>query len=125
MLLIVRDPQTRARAIEAIANLDYSKPKQVDIREYKSKRSNPQNDAFHGICADAAQYIGCSTEEAKRMIKADLLGTMIVEKEGFKFEVLRSTADLNVQEMSQLIEQATAWCIERDIPLRQFAWEYS
>lgn len=122
---ILRTPMQRSALSEFLLSVPAEPVHEVIVREWKSKRSNPQNDKFHALCQDAGNYIGCSTEEAKRMIKADLLGTIVVEKEGFKFEVLRSTAQLNVQEMSELIEQATAWCIERDIPLRQFAYEYA
>lgn len=119
---ILRTDLQRFAAIECINALPTDKLHEVIVREHKSRRSYPQNDMFHAICADAGNYIGCSTEEAKRMMKADLLGTVIVEKDGFKFEVLRSTATLNVEEMSALIEQALAWCAERGIPISSTAY---
>lgn len=84
--MIVRDPITKARAIELIANLDVSKPKQVEISEYRRKRSIPANSRYWvGVVTPIADHTGHTPEEIHEILKEQFCPAKEVELSGKKF----------------------------------------
>lgn len=98
MLLIVRDALTRARAIEAIANLDYSKPKQVEISEHRRRRSLNANARYWvGVVTPVANHTGHTPEEIHEIMKEQFCPAKEVELSGKQF-LRKSTTALSVSE---------------------------
>lgn len=112
MQLIVRDGQTRARAIEAIANLDYSKPKQVDISDYRRRRSLNANARYWaGVVTPIADHTGHTPEEIHEILKEQFCPAKEIELSGKQF-MRKSTTALNVTEFMDYCTRCEVFAIE-------------
>ncbi len=92
---------------------------EVILRPYNKNRSLEQNDMFHAWCGTIADQTGHSKGEIKDIIIESVFGTEdFLNLKGEKRSRLRSTSDLNVSEMSELIERAMQLGIElgADVP---------
>ena len=99
--------------------IDKDKPVEVIMRLYNKNRSLEQNDMFHAWCGTIADQTGHSKGEIKDIIIEHVFGAEdYVNLKGEKRSRLRSTSDMNVREMSELIERATQLGIElgADVP---------
>ena len=85
-------------------------PLTVTISDKKSKRSVQQNAYAHKLIGLIAEHQGESLESVKRQIKHRI---GLIEKRMINGELIteiRSTADLNKDEFSKLIEQVITVC---------------
>lgn len=92
---------------------------EVILRPYNKNRSLEQNDMFHAWCGTIADQTGHSKGEIKDIIIESVFGTEdFLNLKGEKRSRLRSTSDMNVSEMSELIERAVQLGIElgADVP---------
>jgi hypothetical protein len=99
--------------------IDKDKPVEVIMRLDNKNRSLEQNDMFHAWCGTIADQTGHSKGEIKDIIIEHVFGAEdYVNLKGEKRSRLRSTSDMNVREMSELIERATQLGIElgADVP---------
>ena len=102
--------QVRWRVIEHIEMLDLEgdTPYEVIVRPYKSSRSVEQNNLLHSWIREIANETGHTVEEIKDHICAEFLGTKdYVGLDGKPRSRLMTTSELNVEEMSALIERVT------------------
>ena len=109
-LLKNRAYQVRWRVIEHIETLDLEgdTPYEVIVRPYKSSRSVEQNNLLHSWIREIANETGHTVEEIKDHICAEFLGTKdYVGLDGKPRSRLMTTSELNVEEMSALIERVT------------------
>ena len=109
-LLKHRAYQVRWRVIEHIETLDLEgdTPYEVIVRPYKSSRSVEQNNLLHSWIREIANETGHTVEEIKDHICAEFLGTKdYVGLDGKPRSRLMTTSELNVEEMSALIERVT------------------
>jgi hypothetical protein len=105
---IIRNDGTQARCIRDISNLEYDKPHEVIIKPYKHVRSVEQNNLLHSWVREIANETGHTVEEIKDHICAEFLGTKdYVGLDGKPRSRLMTTSELNVEEMSALIERVT------------------
>ena len=102
--------QIRWRCIEKIESLDLEEgiPYEVVIRPYKYSRSVEQNNLLHSWIREIANETGHTVEEIKDHICAEFLGTKdYVGLDGGRRTRVIATSELNVEEMSALIERVT------------------
>jgi|TARA_R110000824_G_scaffold75573_1_gene191709 hypothetical protein len=102
--------QVRWRVIEHIETIDLEgdTPYEVIVRPYKSSRSIEQNNLLHSWIREIANETGHTVEEIKDHICAEFLGTKdYVGLDGKPRSRLMTTSELNVEEMSALIERVT------------------
>lgn len=96
----------------------------IDITKKQVKRTLNQNSYFHACCGLLAQYSGYTIEEIKKIIK-DQLEFMKYTKNNHEF--YRSSADLNKEEFSDLIEFTISFGAEHgcNIPSSEDYLKYS
>ena len=105
---IIRNDGTQARCIKDISDLEFDKPHEVIIKPYKHVRSVEQNNLLHSWVREIANETGHTVEEIKDHICAEFLGTKdYVGLDGKPKNRLMTTSELNVEEMSALIERVT------------------
>lgn len=95
--------------------------KKIDIKVIKPRRSLNQNAYLHLILGEFAMFVGCTLEEAKLLYK-QLPGNKSIyvykkEVKGKEFEFVRSSADLNVEEMNKSIDTLHEWAVKMGHPL--------
>ena len=99
--------------------IDEDQVLEVIMRPYNKNRSLEQNDMFHAWCGTIAEQTGHSKGEIKDIIIEHVFGAEdYVNLNGEKRSRLRSTSDMNIGEMSELIERAIQLGIElgADVP---------
>ena len=112
MLLIVRDDRSRARAIEAIANLDYSKPKQVEIGEHRRRRSLTANARYWvAVVTPVADHTGHTPEEIHEIMKEQFCPAKEIELSGKRY-LRKSTTALSVTEFIDYCTRCEVFAIE-------------
>ena len=79
---------------------------EITINRKPHRKSLNQNNYFHGpICEAFADYIGCTTLEAKEILKQHFLKREVVSKNtGKSLEFVPSIATLNKDEMRKFID---------------------
>ena len=90
----------RNKALTYMTSL-IAKDAKIELKEFKPKRTLPQNSYFHACCKLLSEYSGYTIPETKIIIK-DQLEFMHYQKGGHKF--YRSSADLDKMEFIELIE---------------------
>ena len=99
--------------------IDEDQVLEVIMRPYNKNRSLEQNDMFHAWCGTIAEQTGHSKGEIKDIIIEHVFGAEdYVNLNGEKRSRLRSTSDMNIGEMAELIERAVQLGIElgADVP---------
>ena len=107
--IILRGKAQRAFAVERINALNPSKIWEIVIRPYRKPRTLDQNALIHSWFALIASETGNDPEDVKEALKAKFLPARFVDIDGEMIEVRRSTAKLNVQEMSEFCNRMQAW----------------
>jgi|TARA_Y100000310_G_scaffold202006_1_gene202087 hypothetical protein len=103
---IIKSEGVRERCLQDIYRLDYAIPHEVVIRPYKHVRSVEQNNLLHTWVREIANETGHTVEEIKDHLCSEFLGTKdYVGLDGSHRRRLIATSELNVEEMSALIER--------------------
>ena len=115
MLYNLSMPLDRER-FAARANALLQKGSVTDLTE-KTLRTHNQNSYLHLIIGAVAMDVGVTLEYAKREYFKKLVNRdHFVRKEQDRFsgeiEVIRSSADLTIEEMSMAIDRFKRWCAE-------------
>ena len=105
---VLRSEEVRDKCLKNLSEvvLEKEKPMEVVLRSYKKNRSLEQNDMFHGWCGAIADSTGHTKAEIKDILVETVFG--VEEYLNLNGEVrsrVRSTSDLNTNEMSDLIER--------------------
>lgn len=88
----------------------------IEIKKLSGKRSLNQNNYFYLLTAAFAVETGYNPEEVKTLIKRSVCPDMFVyEKKGQKF--LKSTADLNKEDMSIVVDRFIKYASENGVML--------
>lgn len=87
----------------------------VELTEKKPQRSLAQNSYLHTILSYFASEYGITADEAKvnyykRLVNPDIYVRKHTNKKGKEVEYLRSSADLDKEEMSLSISRFRDWC---------------
>jgi len=80
----------------------------VEVKQIRKTRSTWQNRWFHAVVKEVSEYTGYELEEAKVILKRK--GGLAYKKKGHEF--LRSTADLDTKEFSELMEKIIRVCAQ-------------
>ena len=88
--------------------------KVVEVKEYKPKRTSPQNRYFHALLGIVAMQTGnaladVKTEYFKKYCNAEIFVTRRDDKLLGSVEILRSSADLDTAEMTTAIDRFVRW----------------
>lgn len=99
---------------EALRDIPNAKICIVDLTEKKQNRSLAQNAYYHVIIAYFASEYGVSKEQAecdyfKRLCNKDIFVRTVVNRKGKEVESLRSSADLDKEEMSLALTRFRNW----------------
>lgn len=70
---IIRDPQHLAQIAALIAGLDVTKPKVVEIKQYRKKRTLSQNALYHKWVGILCDHFGYEHDEMCEELKRELL----------------------------------------------------
>jgi len=111
----------QARSITERSLRPGEKPKlfRVILEPYKKPRSLAQNDTIHMWFGEIAEHVGDSPAAVKDWLKEDFYPRETVVRLGRVRNQPKSTADLTLQEMMQVMEQIQALCAEFEIPITQ------
>lgn len=121
MIYDLKNPFDREKYEEYSENLI----KQRAIVELKRKRPNrslSQNSYLHVILSYFGCEYGCSMDEVKvdffkRLCNKELFERIITNKQNKQIKILRSSADLDSQEMTTAIERFRNWSASEGIYL--------
>ncbi len=116
---VLRTPEVVANALGAIAEAtdpDSStydgKVYRLTLEPYRKPRTLPQNNTLHMWIQEIAEQSGHSPGEVNDVIKGQFYPT----KESFSFGVYRviqkSTTELDIREMGDVMTQVHAWAID-------------
>lgn len=121
---VIRTPDIRGRCITAIESIDPDGKKQeVVIREHKNSRSVEQNNLFHAILRALAESTGHSVEEIKEYVSQEYLGSVeYTGLDGTPRTRVRSTSELDVEEMSGLIERVKQLANQLDVRMEHIEY---
>lgn len=111
-------PKVRERVLEHIRALADSKRWRVTVVRYQ-KRTIPQNALFHKWVGAIAEDTGNDNEATKDALKMMFLPPRIIDMGGQLVEVRRSTAALNVDEMTLFMKRVQGWAASEGIALPQ------
>lgn len=111
-------PKVRERVLEHIRALADSKRWRVTVVRYQ-KRTIPQNSLFHKWVSAIALETGNHNEDVKDALKQMFLQPRIIDMGGQLREVRRSTAALNVDEMTLFMKRIQGWAASEGIALPQ------
>lgn len=98
--LAVKDDATEVHI--QLAKLMIRKPI-IELKEIRAQRSGNQNRYLHLLLGAFGIHFGYTLEESKMIYKQINESTYFYEKKGRQF--MRSSADLNVEEMTKTIEK--------------------
>lgn len=107
--IIIRDPATRARAINFIALLNADKAWEVQIAPHKKGRSVQQNSLYWKWLGIISAETGHDADEIHEFCKIKFLPPVFVEINGEVHEARRTTTKLKVDEMSSYMNRVYAW----------------
>lgn len=97
---VLVDHLRRQRAVEAVK----SAPENYIVTVSEKKRTLPQSNLFHDLCGQLADETGYTQAEIKDLAKMEVFGPIEREVQGRKLIELKSTADMDTKELSQLID---------------------
>lgn len=97
--------------IKRMDTLDPNTRWQVNVVEYKSKRSVEQNSRLWQLYNDLGQYIGHSPDEVHQLMGFKFLRYQTVVN-GETIEAIKSTTKLNTQEMTDYQDAIVRWAAE-------------
>ncbi len=108
------EPVDRLAVTERLKYLT-EKEKRVSLKVINPKRSMSQNNYIHMLLAYFGSHFGYTLEEAKTIYKTINRSIYIYEKKGREF--VRSSADLNKEEMAKTIDKFMTASSEAGCPL--------
>lgn len=136
-MYILNSPQAASQALNFIANLptDLKTPWAVEVKEYKSTRSQAQNKLLWRWYGIIAKDVGLSPEDLHEQMKARVLGYVEVDVpprlHGFmgatrRIAIPKSTTRLTVQEFTEFLQAVEALAEELGIRLpRMSDYQYA
>ena len=88
--------------------------KVVEVKEYKPKRTSPQNRYLHALLGIVAMQTGNTLEDVKKEYfkkhcNAEIFVTRKTDKMLGNVEILRSSAELDTAEMTTAIDRFVRW----------------
>ena len=104
---ILYDQRIKDNAVACVASLTLDDNLyRVEIHRHVEKHSTDQQKGFHWLLGEWSAECGTDPDMLKDCVKRAVYGTTTVEKMGFTFEILNSSARMNKIEYTRLIEGA-------------------
>ena len=121
---VIRSDDIKWRCIDAVTDIDTEGKKQeVIIREHKNSRSVEQNNLFHAIIRALAESTGHSVEEIKEYVSQEYHGSVeYTGLDGTPRTRVRGTSELDVEEMSGLIERVKQLANQLDVRMEHIEY---
>lgn len=102
---LCRGPDQLQQMADVIRSLSVEEPWEVEVRQYRVKRSGAQNRLLWAIYTAMAEHTGHSPEEVHEAMKSKFLPRRVVTVGNEELVVLGSSAKLDVKEFSDFVEQ--------------------
>lgn len=109
MRLDVRKPADLERAAQMIATLPPNKKWQIEVKEWRGKRTNAQNRLLWVIYTAIAKATGHTPEEVHEAMKAKFLPPRVIELAGEPVTIPPSTTATDVPEFSEYVERVVSF----------------
>ena len=81
------------------------KPWTITIKRFHRPRTLDQNAKLHAMVAKLAEHVGHTPEEVKEYLKSECGWTKTIEIGGKIREIPQGTSEMNVEQLSHLIEE--------------------
>jgi len=107
--LDVRKPADLARAAEVIATLPANKKWQIEVKEWRGKRTNSQNALLWVIYTAIAKATGHTPEEVHEAMKAKFLPPRVISLGSEEVTIPPSTTATDVPEFSEYVERVVSF----------------
>jgi len=114
MTFIIRTPEDKLRAIDAIRDAPFKPVQKVDVSDYRKNRTAAQGRFFHKL----RDLINEVTGEGEFLTKFRLIGAVFTPElvkvkyrtpdgiEDRYIPIVKSTAEMTVEELSMIIDEA-------------------
>jgi hypothetical protein len=109
MKLDVRTPRDIAQAAEIIATLPAEKRWQIEVKEWRGKRTSAQNRLLWVVYTAIAKATGHTPEEVHEAMKAKFLPPRVVKIGGEEVEIPPTTTATDVPEFSEYVERVVSF----------------
>lgn len=113
---VIKNSEIRSRAADAVLRIPPTdgRPYQVIIKPYVHSRTIEQNNKFHKLIRNMAEFTGYDFDEMKSIICSKFLGTRqaIDPDTGSVIQYTPSTSALSIPDFADLIEQTEALASE-------------
>ena len=97
--------------IQKLQNLDTRTLYEVLVREFKSSRSQDQNEYYWEMITEMANYFGYDKDTMHSLMQYEFLTTW-KEVQDKKIPVITSTTKLNVKQFNEYLENIKRWAAE-------------
>ena len=120
MKVILRTPELRRRAMEAIKALPLNELWECDLKPWKSTRSQEQNALYWGRLTEISEQIypegkQYSPEVWHEWMKAQFLGKTVIVVDGEPHIVPKTTTTLKTVDFADYLTQVEAWGAEHGV----------
>lgn len=105
----VRKPEDLQRAAEVIATLPSNKKWQIEVKEWRGKRTNAQNRLLWAIYTAIANATGHTPEEVHDAMKAKFLPPRVISLGGEEVTIPPTTTATDVPEFSEYVERVQSF----------------
>lgn len=105
MRAVIRNANDLGNFVDRVLDKLDGRPYTITIKRFHRPRSYDQNKKFHAMIRDLAEYTGYGEAELKDILKRQFLPMKVLQIGEHKYEAPKSTAELTVNEMADLIER--------------------
>ena len=125
MKLILRTPELRHRAMEAIRAIPLNEVWECDLRPWKSTRSLEANARYWAILTEISEQLRpegkqYSPETWHEYMKARFIGKDVVIVDGEPFLVAKTSTKLKTAEFGDYMTQVEAWGVEHGVKFTEW-----
>lgn len=109
---LCRGPDQLQQMADVIRSLSVEEPWEVEVRQYRVKRSGAQNRLLWAIYTEMAEHTGHTPEEIHMALKLKFLARQVVTVGHEEVTIPGSTTKLDVAEFSDYLEQVQAFAAQ-------------
>lgn len=118
---VLRDGDILKRVLSILSVLPIGEEKlfEIIIQEHKEKRTREQNAKWHTMIGEMADISGQYTPQETKCLVKKALGYYheFTDREGETYVVYDRTSKMNVEQLSNLIEQTYEWASSKGVLL--------
>lgn len=117
MLFLIKDDQSKARAIEHINSVQVYEGMCVEVKAYKKHRSSAQNRLMWSWYTVIGKDVGQDPEDLHEEMKVRVLGVEYKMVSGQHLIVPKSSAKLSTRQMTEFLHSIEVLAMELNIKL--------